>query len=75
MPISMNEPLSLLEKSCEELEYSELLDTAAESSDSMDRLMYVVAFAISAYASSQWRTGHKVFINKYKRRYYIVNNN
>ncbi|KAG2231171.1 hypothetical protein INT48_002952 [Thamnidium elegans] len=61
MPISMNEPLSLLEKSCEELEYSELLDTAAESSGSMDRLMYVVAFAVSAYTSSQWRTGRKPF--------------
>lgn len=60
LPVSMNEPLSMLEKSCEELEYSELLDKAAEHSNSMDRFMYVTAFAISAYASSQWRSDRKV---------------
>lgn len=60
LPVSMNEPLSLLEKACEELEYSELLDKASEKTESLDRLMYVVAFAISSYASSQWRTDRKV---------------
>ncbi|KAI7896682.1 Oxysterol-binding protein-domain-containing protein [Mucor mucedo] len=61
LPVSMNEPLSMLEKACEELEYSELLDRASEKTDSLDRLMYVTAFAISAYASSQWRTDRKPF--------------
>lgn len=50
----------MLEKACENLEYSELLDNAAKQRNSMGRLMYVAAFAISGYASSQWRTDRKV---------------
>ncbi|KAI7905217.1 Oxysterol-binding protein-domain-containing protein [Cokeromyces recurvatus] len=61
MPVSMNEPLSMLQKACEDLEYSELLDKAAKCENSMDRLMYVAAFAISSYACAQWRTGRKPF--------------
>ncbi|KAI9032632.1 Oxysterol-binding protein-domain-containing protein [Phycomyces nitens] len=61
MPVSMNEPISLLQKACEDLEYSELLDKAAGMNDPMDRLMYVAVFAISSYASSQYRTGRKPF--------------
>lgn len=60
MPVSMNEPLSMLEKACEDLEYSELLDKAAQCANSMDRIMHVAAFAVSSYASSQWRSGRKV---------------
>ncbi|KAG0163631.1 hypothetical protein DFQ28_011405 [Apophysomyces sp. BC1034] len=61
MPVSMNEPLSMLQRACEELEYSELLDKASILSDSMERLMYVAVFAISGYASSQYRSGRKPF--------------
>ncbi|KAI8373304.1 Oxysterol-binding protein-domain-containing protein [Blakeslea trispora] len=61
MPVSMNEPLNLLQKACEELEYSELLDKAATLSDSIERLMYVAVFSISTYASTQYRTGRKPF--------------
>jgi hypothetical protein len=61
MPISLNEPLNLLQRLCEELEYSELLDKAATQTSSMDRLIYVTAFAISGYASSQYRIGRKPF--------------
>jgi hypothetical protein len=60
MPISMNEPINLLQKACEELQYSELLDKANSLEDSIDRLMYVTCFAISGYASTQYRTGRKV---------------
>ena len=60
MPISMNEPLNMLQRACEELEYSELLDKAAGFSDSFDRLLYVAVFAVSGYASSQYRMGRKV---------------
>lgn len=60
MPISMNEPLSLLQRACEELEYSELLDKASTMSNSMDRLLHVAVFAVSGYASSQHRVGRKV---------------
>ncbi|KAI8369452.1 Oxysterol-binding protein-domain-containing protein [Radiomyces spectabilis] len=61
MPVSMNEPLSILQRACEELEYSELLDKAASLPDSLERLMYVSAFIVSSYASSQYRTGRKPF--------------
>ncbi|KAI7886434.1 hypothetical protein K492DRAFT_233447 [Lichtheimia hyalospora FSU 10163] len=61
MPISMNEPLSLLQRACEELEYSELLDKASGMSNSMDRLLHVAVFAVSGYASSQHRVGRKPF--------------
>ncbi|KAK9766384.1 Oxysterol-binding protein 3 [Basidiobolus ranarum] len=61
MPIALNEPLNLLQRLCEELEYSELLDKASEFSDSIDRLTYVTAFALSAYGSTQSRTGRKPF--------------
>ncbi|CAO0800572.1 unnamed protein product [Mucor circinelloides] len=61
MPISMNEPLNMLQKACEELEYCELLEKASTLTDAMERLMYVTAFSISSYASSQYRTGRKPF--------------
>ncbi|CEG66645.1 hypothetical protein RMATCC62417_03186 [Rhizopus microsporus] len=61
MPISMNEPLNLLQKACEELEYCELLEKASTLTDSMERLMYITTFVISTYASSQHRTGRKPF--------------
>ncbi|GAA5807757.1 hypothetical protein MFLAVUS_001134 [Mucor flavus] len=61
MPISMNEPLNMLQKACEELEYCELLETASTLSGSMERLMYIVVFSISSYASTQHRTGRKPF--------------
>lgn len=61
LPISLNEPINILQRLCEELEYCELLDKAKAQSSSMDRLMYVVAFAISGYASSQYRIGRKPF--------------
>ena len=41
MPIVLNEPISLLQKLCEELEYSDLLDTAAHTTDPVDRLCYI----------------------------------
>ncbi|KAG2190375.1 hypothetical protein INT46_002356 [Mucor plumbeus] len=61
MPISMNEPLNMLQKACEELEYCELLEKASTLTDAMERLMYVTVFSISSYASSQYRTGRKPF--------------
>lgn len=61
MPVSLNEPINVLQKLCEELEYSELLDKAASLPDSLDRMVYIAAFAVSGYASSQWRAGRKPF--------------
>ncbi|KAJ3087225.1 Oxysterol-binding protein- protein 3, partial [Quaeritorhiza haematococci] len=61
MPIALNEPLNLLQKLCEELEYSELLDAAAGTPDPVDRMVLVTAFAISAYSSTVNRAGRKPF--------------
>lgn len=61
MPVTLNEPLSSLQRLCEELEYSELLDKASEFDDPLERMIYVAAFAVSCYASSAYRAGHKPF--------------
>ncbi|KAM4874895.1 oxysterol-binding protein-related protein 3 isoform 6-T6 [Thomomys bottae] len=61
MPVELNEPLNTLQRLCEELEYSELLDKAAKIPSPLERMVYVAAFAISAYASSYYRAGSKPF--------------
>ena len=40
MPVTLNEPLSALQRLCEELQYSELLDEAAALSDVHDRMVW-----------------------------------
>ncbi|KAF6816461.1 oxysterol binding protein [Colletotrichum plurivorum] len=52
LPVSFNEPTSLLYRAGEDMEYTDLLDLAADRSDSIERLLYVAAFASSEYASS-----------------------
>ena len=61
MPVTLNEPLNMLQRLCEELEYSELLDKAATLEDPGERMVQVASFAISAYAASVHRVGHKPF--------------
>ncbi|KAL3855883.1 hypothetical protein ACJMK2_015080 [Sinanodonta woodiana] len=61
MPVTLNEPLGMLQRLCEELEYSELLDKATEFDDPFERMVYVAAFAVSSYASSCYRAGYKPF--------------
>ena len=39
MPVSLNEPLSALQRLCEELEYSELLDEASRLDNPCDRMV------------------------------------
>lgn len=39
MPVQLNEPLNTLQRLCEELEYSELLDTAANTQDPFERMV------------------------------------
>ena len=41
----------------EELEYSELLDKAAQCETSIEQICYIAAFSISCYASTAIRTG------------------
>ena len=57
----MNEPLSALQRLCEELEYSELLDQASDCPDPFDRMVRVAAFAVSGYALAAHRAGRKPF--------------
>uniref|UniRef100_A0A8C4IHM1 Oxysterol-binding protein n=1 Tax=Dicentrarchus labrax TaxID=13489 RepID=A0A8C4IHM1_DICLA len=61
MPIALNEPLSLLQRLSEELEYSELLDIANQIDDPYERMVYVAVFSISGYAWATWRYGYKPF--------------
>lgn len=61
MPVQLNEPLNTLQRLCEELEYSELLDKAADTQDPFERMVYIATFAVSAYAPSFYRAGSKPF--------------
>uniref|UniRef100_A0A8C5N6A0 Oxysterol-binding protein n=1 Tax=Gouania willdenowi TaxID=441366 RepID=A0A8C5N6A0_GOUWI len=61
MPVQLNEPLNALQRLCEELEYSELLDRAADTQDPFERMIYIATFVVSGYASSYYRTGGKPF--------------
>uniref|UniRef100_G3P0H0 Oxysterol-binding protein n=1 Tax=Gasterosteus aculeatus aculeatus TaxID=481459 RepID=G3P0H0_GASAC len=61
MPVQLNEPLNTLQRLCEELEYSELLDKAANTQDPFERMVYIATFVVSGYASSYYRTGGKPF--------------
>lgn len=53
VPVSANEPISLLQRSAEQLEYSELLDQAAKCDSPAEQLLYVAAFAISPLSNSR----------------------
>ncbi|KAJ8403371.1 hypothetical protein AAFF_G00351430 [Aldrovandia affinis] len=61
MPVELNEPLNTLQHMCEELEYTELLDKAAETDDPYERMVTVAAFAVSGYSSTYYRAGSKPF--------------
>ncbi|XP_042249112.1 oxysterol-binding protein-related protein 7-like isoform X1 [Thunnus thynnus] len=61
MPIALNEPLSLLQRVSEELEYSELLDIANQIDDPYERMVYMAVFSISGYAWASWRYRYKPF--------------
>lgn len=55
LPVSFNEPTSLVQRLAEDVEYAELLNTAATYDDSTLRMVYVATFAASLYASSTGR--------------------
>ncbi|KAH8165019.1 hypothetical protein CIB48_g3233 [Xylaria polymorpha] len=52
LPVSFNEPTSLLYRTGEDMEYAHLLDLAADRADSIERMLYVAAFAASEFAST-----------------------
>ncbi|XP_051994199.1 oxysterol-binding protein 1-like isoform X7 [Xyrauchen texanus] len=57
MPVNFNEPLSMLQRLSEDLEYSELLDRAAKCKSSLEQMCYVAAFTVSSYSTTVHRTG------------------
>jgi len=59
LPVTFNEPLTLLQRAAEEVEYFSLLDEAARSDDPVKRLSYIAAFAVSSYAHTKHRSGRK----------------
>uniref|UniRef100_A0A6Q2X9J0 Oxysterol-binding protein n=1 Tax=Esox lucius TaxID=8010 RepID=A0A6Q2X9J0_ESOLU len=61
MPVELNEPLNTLQHMCEELEYTELLDRAADTQDPYERMAIMAAFVISGYSSTYYRAGSKPF--------------
>ncbi|CAI5680794.1 unnamed protein product [Oreochromis niloticus] len=57
MPVNFNEPLSMLQRLSEDLEYYELLDKAAKCHSSLEQMCYVAAFTVSSYSTTVHRTG------------------
>ena len=53
MPVSANEPTSLLQRASEQLEYSYLVDNASTAPSSKERLIYIIAFAVSSLSASR----------------------
>ncbi|TRY68057.1 hypothetical protein DNTS_003639 [Danionella cerebrum] len=56
-PVNFNEPLSMLQRLTEDLEYSELLDRAARCESSLEQMCLVAAFSVSSYSTTVHRTG------------------
>jgi hypothetical protein len=55
IPVNFSEPISMLQRMTEELEYSSVLDMAAKTNDSWEQLAYVAAFTISSYSTTATR--------------------
>lgn len=53
MPVSANEPISLMQRMAEHLEYANMLNTASAHKNPIQRLLYVTAFAVSYFSSSR----------------------
>lgn len=54
MPVTANEPLSLLQRQAEQMEYSELLDSAVTApANTGERLLHITAFALSSLSNSR----------------------
>ncbi|XP_075424150.1 oxysterol-binding protein 2 isoform X3 [Ascaphus truei] len=56
MPVNFNEPLSMLQRLTEDLEYHELLDKAVKCESSSEQMCFVAAFSVSSYSTTVHRT-------------------
>ena len=57
--MTFNEPLTLLQRTAEEVEYYDLLREASQTQDPAERMCYVAAFAVSGYAHTRHRSSRK----------------
>ncbi|XP_068846022.1 oxysterol-binding protein 2 isoform X2 [Capricornis sumatraensis] len=55
MPVNFNEPLSMLQRLTEDLEYHRLLDAAARCSSAVEQMCLVAAFSVSSYSTTVHR--------------------
>ncbi|CAF0817646.1 unnamed protein product [Rotaria sordida] len=55
IPVNFSEPLSMLQRITEELEYSSVLDAAAKTNNNWEQLAYVAAFTVSSYSTTATR--------------------
>nr|KAF6312044.1 oxysterol binding protein 2 [Pipistrellus kuhlii] len=55
MPVNFNEPLSMLQRLTEDLEYHYLLDKAALCTCSVEQMCLVAAFSVSSYSTTVHR--------------------
>ncbi|KAF3760938.1 hypothetical protein M406DRAFT_282820 [Cryphonectria parasitica EP155] len=53
MPVSANEPTSMLQRVAEQVEYANLLDSAAKQGKANYRMLYVAAFAVSQFSGGR----------------------
>ena len=53
LPVSagFNEPLSYIQRAAEQFQFSYLLDKAAECSDTLEQMVYVVGFDVASYST------------------------
>ena len=72
VPIFFNEPLSVVQRMAEDVEYAPLLDRAVACDDSLERIMYVAAFAVSNYTSSSVYRTAKPFNSLLGETYELV---
>lgn len=63
MPVQLNEPLNTLQRLCEELEYSELLDRAADTQDPFERMVRrrIHSFSVRLSVRSDHRSASNGF--------------
>uniref|UniRef100_A0A8C9A0N5 Oxysterol-binding protein n=1 Tax=Prolemur simus TaxID=1328070 RepID=A0A8C9A0N5_PROSS len=55
MPVNFNEPLSMLQRLTEDLEYHQLLDNAVTCASSVEQMCLVAAFSVSSYSTTVHR--------------------
>lgn len=52
IPFNYREPLSMLQRLVEEIEYTDLLDKASQCSSQWEQMAYVAAFSVSCYGTT-----------------------